>query len=251
MAIKSPPKGQKRPPARPPSGGNRGKRVIQAKRRRQRRNQWIAGAVVALFGLVAIGGFFLQSGRSAVPQTPVVAPAHTLGPADSELLGSPSAPVLVEQYGDFQCPTCGRFEKTTGPVIRALVNQGTIKFAFHPFVFIGGESMAEANAAECAGDVGKFWPVHDYFYAHQFPENTGHWTTDGVIAAVQSVGVTDPQVLQCVSSGTYAPWLRKVTDAGSQRGVVGTPTVYVNGKMLRDLTPQGLSAAVAAATAKR
>jgi protein-disulfide isomerase len=204
--------------------------------------------VVAFFVVAGTGGFLVQTTRSTVTKAAsAVAPAHALGPANSEVLGSPGAPVLVEQYGDFQCPKCALFEKQTGPTIRSLVDQGKIRFAFHNFVFIGAESLAEANAAECAGDVGKFWPVHDYLYAHQVAENSGFWTTANLLAALQSIGVSSPAVTQCVTSGTYEPWLSQVTDEGSKRGVNGTPTVYVNGNVLTDLTPQGLTAAVSRA----
>jgi protein-disulfide isomerase len=207
----------------------------------------MAGGVVAFIVLFAVAGFAIQSGRSKVTNAVVVVPAHTLGPANSELLGSPSAPVLVEEYGDFQWPHCGEFEKQTGPTIRTLVNQGKIRFAFHIFSFIGPESNAEANAAECAGDVGKFWPVHDALYAEQVTENSGYWTTARLLAVLNAVGADTPQVTQCVTSGKYVPWIRQVTDQGSQRGVNGTPTVFVNGKLLTDLSPQGLIAAVNAA----
>jgi protein-disulfide isomerase len=249
MAAKSPPRPGNRPPARP-LGGNRSRRAIEARRRR---NQWVAGGIVAFFVLTAVAGFAIQSNRSKVTHaaTGVVVPAHPLGPSGSELLGSPSAPVLVEEHGDFQCPNCGQFEKLTGPTIRELVNEGKIRFAFHPFLFIGSESFAEANAAECAGDVGKFWPVHDYLYAHQAPENSGYWTTDRLLAVLKSLGADTPQVTQCVTSQKYVPWLQQITDQGSQRGVNATPTVYVNGKVLNDLSPRGLIAAVTAALAAK
>jgi protein-disulfide isomerase len=232
-------------PASRPTGTAKSRRVLQAKRRR-RRNQQIAVAAIAFIVLLAVAGFAVQSGRSQATHV-VTAPAHALGPANSEVLGSASPPVLVEEYGDFQCPHCGVFEKQTGPTIRTLVSQGKIRFAFHIFSFIGSESDALANAAECAGDVGKFWPVHDAFYAQQVTENSGYWTTSRLLAVLKSVGADTPQVTQCVTSGKYIAWIHQVTDQGSQRGVNGTPTVYVNGKLLSDLSPSGLIAAVNAA----
>jgi protein-disulfide isomerase len=236
-------------PSRP--GGNRARRAAEA-RRRERRNRWIGGAVVGVFvAAAAVGGYVLQSHRSKLsqPGRAVVAPAHALGPAGSEVLGAASAPVLVEEYADFQCPVCGAFEKQTGPTIRALIEQGKIRYAFHHFAFLGAESAAEANAAECAGDAGKFWPVHDLLFASQQRENSGYWTTARLSAAVESAGATGPQVAGCLANGTYRPWLQKVTDEGSQRGVNGTPTVYVNGKKVSDLTPNSLLAAITAAAA--
>ena len=160
------------------------------------------------------------------------------------LLGSPTAPVLVEEYGDFQCPHCGEFEKTTYPTVQQLVNQGKIRFVFHFFTFIGPESFALANTSICAADQGKFWPVHDYFYANQQPENSGYWTTARLVDVLKQFGVDNPTSEQCVRNHTYYRWLRQLADQASQRGVTATPTIFVNGTQLDDTSPAGLTAAV-------
>jgi protein-disulfide isomerase len=56
--------------------------------------------------VAVVAGIAFQSARSH-SQAPQAVPAHDLGPNGGELLGRPSAPVLVEEYGDFQCPVCG------------------------------------------------------------------------------------------------------------------------------------------------
>jgi protein-disulfide isomerase len=76
--------------------------------------------------------------------------------------------------------------------------------------------------------------------------SSGPFTTARLLAVLKSVGADSPQVTQCVTSGKYVPWIRQITDQGSQRGVNGTPTVYVNGKVLNNLSPQGLIATVSA-----
>ncbi|MGH2816319.1 MAG: DsbA family protein, partial [Actinomycetota bacterium] len=179
-------------------------------------------------------------------------PAHALGPNGGELLGRPSAPVLVEEYGDFQCPICGEWERTVYPTVRRLVDQGRIRFEYHPIAFIGPESVAAANAAEAAGDEGRFWAYHDLLFADQAPENSGALTTDRLLELGRQIGLTSPQFQRKVRDGTYDNWIRQVTDQSSQRGVVQTPTVLVNGREVdAALTAQGLRAAVNAATSGR
>ena len=178
----------------------------------------------------------------------MVVPAHALGPNGGELLGRRSAPVLVEEYGDFQCPVCGEWERTVSPTVRQLVDQGRIRFEYHPIAFIGPESVAAANAAEAAGDEGKFWAYHDLLFADQAPENSGALTTDRLLELGRQVGLTSPQFQHKVRDGTYDNWIRQVTDQSSQQGVVQTPTVLVNGRQVDTaLTAQGLQAAVNAA----
>jgi protein-disulfide isomerase len=173
-----------------------------------------------------------------------VLPAHALGPNQGEQLGSPSAPVLIEEYGDFQCPVCARFHATTGPTVRQLVDQGRIRFVFHEQPILGRESVAAANAATCAGDAGKFWPYHDLLYAEQAPENSGALTTDRLIRLGARAGVGGDRFASCVRGATYDPWLRQVANQGSVRGVNATPTFYVNGRQTPIDTPAALTDAV-------
>jgi protein-disulfide isomerase len=227
------PAGSKRPPA---GRGRRGRSSLQL---------W--GPIVLLV-VAVVAGIAYQSARSHSHATQAV-PAHALGPNGGELLGRASAPVLVEEYGDFQCPVCGQWERSVYPTVRQLVDQGRIRFAYQPIAFIGPESVAAANAAEAAGDQGKFWAYHDLLFADQAPENSGALTTDRLLELGRQLGLTSPQFQQKVRDGTYDNWIRQVTDQSSQRGVVQTPTVLVNGRQVdAALTAQGLQAAVNAAT---
>jgi len=193
--------------------------------------------------VAAVAGIVVQANRSASAATGA-APHHLLGPGDSELEGSAKARVLVEEYGDYQCPVCARFHAQVGRTIAALVNAGTIRFAFHPFAFIGPESIKAAAAAECAGDDGRYFAMWDELYEHQFPENSGGLTADELVNLAQQAGVTSSPALSCIRAGTYEGWVHKVTDEGSRRGVVATPTVFVNGSVLIDPTAQALVTAV-------
>jgi protein-disulfide isomerase len=159
-------------------------------------------------------------------------------------VGPSSAPVLVEEYGDYQCPYCGAFAQTTYPTIEQLIKGGKIRFAFHPFSFLGPESLALANAATSAGEQGKFWQVHDYLFANQQPENSGYWTSDRLIDVLKQFGADTPSAETSIKDHTYYPWLRQLNDQASQRGVTATPTIYVNGVNLFDHSPAGLTAAV-------
>jgi protein-disulfide isomerase len=228
------------PPEEPPASG-----VEQAARlaRRSRGSILLIVAVLVIAGIAIAAREGVQARRG-----PLVRPAHALGPNQGELLGKPSAPVLVEEYGDFQCPACAQFQSAVGPAVRQLVDQGRIRFVFHEQPILGRESVLAANAATCAGDQGKFWPYHDLLYAEQAPENSGALTADRLIQLGGRVGIASSGFARCVRDGTYEPWLRQVTDQGSVRGVNATPTFYVNGRRVdRIATPQALQQAVTAA----
>jgi protein-disulfide isomerase len=222
-----------------------------ASRRGRRRASWQVLVGIAVLVVAVIAGVAIQSGRSSSSGA-VVRPAHGLGPNDGEQRGKASAPVLVEEYGDFQCPHCRDFQRDVVPTIDRLVDQGKVRFVYHPIAFIGPESIAASNAATCAGDRGKFWPYHDQLFAAQGPENSGTFSTAELERIGQQVGVSADRFNTCVRDGTYNGWLSKITDDASRRGVNATPTVLVDGKVApAAVTVRGLEQAVdSALTAK-
>jgi protein-disulfide isomerase len=62
------------------------------------------------------------------------------------LEGRSSAPVLVDEYGDFTCPICRQFQATMGPTIARLVQQGTIRFNYHPIALLAQNGQDPAQA---------------------------------------------------------------------------------------------------------
>jgi protein-disulfide isomerase len=155
----------------------------------------------------------------------------------------------VEEYGDYQCPACGQFERTVAAKIRELAAQGRIRFAYHPIAFLGPESVAAANAAVCAADQGRFWNFHEYAFAHQFPENSGALTQEQLVAFGSATGTSGPEFETCVRDVTYEGWVSRLTDRAFESGVHSTPTVLVDGQPLAD--PFQAVAAIEAALADR
>jgi protein-disulfide isomerase len=232
-----------------PPKARRGDKI--AGRRRRRRTSWQVVVGVAVLVVAVVAGVAIQSGRSSSGGA-VVRPAHALGPNDGEQLGRASAPVLVEEYGDFQCPHCREFQRDVVPTIDRLVDQGTVRFVYHPIAFIGPESSAASNAATCAGDQGKFWQYHDALFAAQGAENSGTFSNAELQRIAQQVGVAGDKFNTCLRDGTYNGWVSKITDDASRRGVNATPTVLVDGQVAPGaLTAQGLQQAVNSALAAR
>ncbi len=210
---------------------------------------WIVIGVVVI---AAVVGIVVQSSRSKSENATVVTPKHELGPNQTEIEGDPSAPVLVEEYGDYQCPACEAFFKSTDPTIKQLVADGKIRFAFGNFAFIGEESIRAGSAAICAADAGKFWEYHDVLYSNQAAENSGFLTHDQLVQFGEQAGITGSDLTtfeRCVRSDRYAGFVRRQTENTSKNKKVNqTPTVFVNGVQLQELTPAGLTAAVNAAS---
>jgi len=150
----------------------------------------------------------------------------------TRIRGLATAPVTIEEYGDFQCPACALFARSTEQqLIATYIAEGKVRLVFHHFAFLGLESNWAAEAAECAGEQGKFWEFHDQLYASQAGENRGAFSRDNLKRLGVALGLA-PSFGACVDSGRYAQVVREQTKAGQERGVRATPTLYVGDRKL-------------------
>jgi protein-disulfide isomerase len=228
---------------------NQSRARLEAQRKQRNRKVMIGVLVVVVVGIIA--GVVIASTGGSSKAKPVVAPPAASGPTGTFTTGT--GPVLVEQYGDFQCPHCEAWFQDVEPTVRTLASQNKITFAYHVFPFIGAESFSEANAAACASDAapGDFWKMHDYLYQHQAAENSGFWTTSQLEAALSTVVPTTPALDQCIKSDKYGAWVKQQATAAAKRQVTATPTVFVNNQLVSDnSTPAPLVALITAAAKK-
>ncbi len=221
----------------------------EAAAKEKRRRTWIiTAAVVAVLVVAGVIGIVVQNSREE--SKPVVLPATATGSAGGIVVGKASAPVTVDMYEDFQCPACEALEKQTGPTVGTLLDQGKIKINYHMMSFLGPESKRAANAGAAAANVGRFRELHNVLYANQPEEHTGGFTKADLITLGAKAGLTTQAYKDAVNNGTYDGYVAKVDSDASKAGVTSTPTVLIAGKQLSgdQLTPAGLTAAVAAAS---
>ena len=167
------------------------------------------------------------------------APADPKALADDDpVLGNPDAPVTVVEFSDYQCPFCGRFYKTVEKqLIDTYVKTGKVKFVYRDFAFLGDESQWAAQAANCAGDQGKYWQYHDYLFDHQQGENEGAFSKANLKRFAKDMGLNNAQFDLCLDSGKHEAEVAKDVEAGRQFGVGGTPTTFINGKLIAGAQP--------------
>jgi protein-disulfide isomerase len=224
--------GNQRPAKRPSTGATKApprRRATKAGPLGIAVQWWIVIGVVAVALVV---GIIVQASRSETENAKVVVPKHQLGPNDSEIEGSSSAPVLIQEYADFQCPSCKQFHDIFGSTVNDLVRQGKIRYAYTYFPFIGDESYRAAAAGVCAGDENRFFEYQDILYTNQASENSGFLTTDQLVDFGREAGITGKafdRFEQCVRSDRYDGFVRQSADSASKRGVNSTPTLFITG----------------------
>lgn len=195
----------------------------------------IPGAIVFAGVVIAVAVFYSVNSPSRPntgnDKTAAVAALPALTSSDF-VLGEQNAPVTVVEYGDFQCPFCGKFFKDTEPVLREnYIKTGKIKFIYRDFAFLGQESLWAANAARCAGEQGKFWEYHDYLYNNQSGENQGAFSKNNLKGFATALGLEKDKFNTCLDSDKYLEEIKKQTKAGGEAGVSGTPAVFISGKI--------------------
>ncbi|MBI3046033.1 MAG: DsbA family protein [Candidatus Harrisonbacteria bacterium] len=160
---------------------------------------------------------------------------------DDVVLGELTAPVTLVEYSDFQCPFCGRFFSQSEPQIREdYVKAGKVKFVYRHFAFLGPESAAAANAAECAKDEGKFWLYHDEIFKEEIldgQEYNGNLNRTTFLKLADKIGLNKNDFASCLDSNKYAKKVENDYNVAQQAGVQATPTVFVNGRKLEGALP--------------
>lgn len=145
--------------------------------------------------------------------------------------GDPNAPITMIEFGDFQCPFCGRYASDTHPQVEEqYIKSGKVRFGFVNFAFLGSESTWAAEAAECASDQNKYWEYHDKLYNSQSGENQGAFNKDNLKKFAQDLGLDTQTFNDCLDSGKYTSLIQGDTSASSALGVQSTPTFLINGQ---------------------
>jgi len=116
----------------------------------------------------------------------------------------------------------------TGGIPEVVVS-GEYEVGMQDQAFLGPESTWAAEAAECAGEEGRFFDLHDRLYALQRGENTGGFTKPNLQKVARDLGLS-AGFDACLTSDRYAQRVRADTSAGQQKGVSATPTFFVNGR---------------------
>lgn len=153
---------------------------------------------------------------------------------DSPVLGSRDAKVSIIEFADFRCPFCERFFKDSeSQIIKNYVETGKANFVFKQYAFLGQTSTWAAEAAECANEQGKFWQYHDWLYNNQAPEsNTAYYSKANLIKYAGQVGLNKNQFSSCLNSDKYLERVNADLAEGQAIGVNGTPSTFINGRLV-------------------
>jgi protein-disulfide isomerase len=155
-------------------------------------------------------------------------PAPALKPPLSErdhVLGPPDAPIELVEYGDFECPHCGRAFVIVQQLRKELGDRLRFAFRHFPLAKMHPHARKAAEAAEAAGAQGKFWEMHDLLFTNNAALQLGN-----IARYAESLGLDMQRFNSEIQNDTYAARVQEDLASGIRSGVNGTPTFFLNGK---------------------
>jgi protein-disulfide isomerase len=141
--------------------------------------------------------------------------------------GKEDAEIVLIEFSDFQCPFCKRYSEETRRELAAQLG-GDVRMVFKhlPLTSIHPQAMAAAIAAQCANRHGKFWEVHEQFFAQ--PDAL---SLDRLLSVGTSLGLS-AEYAACVTNGETRTEVEQDMADAAKIGLQGTPSFVINGKVL-------------------
>ncbi|WP_246607697.1 Na+/H+ antiporter NhaA [Paractinoplanes toevensis] len=140
---------------------------------------------------------------------------HVRGPAD--------ASVTLVEYGDFQCPYCGRAE----PIVREVLTDDDLRFVWRnlPLTDVHPQAQMAAQAAEAAACQDKFWEMHDLLLAHQ-----DRLRIMDLLGYARQLGLDEDRFHTDMMAAGDSGRIVEDVESADLSGVSGTPTFFINGQ---------------------
>jgi protein-disulfide isomerase len=222
--------------------------------REQRRRQQLLTTISALVIVLIAGatGWFVYSSQQPDSYT---APKNTYQNDIGFVIGN--GPKLVEIFLDYQCPACRSFELggqgADGQKIPGLIErlqqplaEQKVKVVYYTVAILdytspNKYSTRAAAAAGCAADENKISDFTQVLMDKQVEEGTAGPTDEQLIEYGQSVGLGESFV-KCVKDRTYIDWVPQVNEEFENRGLTGTPSIFVGGKRVEQKENESLPA---------
>lgn len=197
----------------------------------------IGGVLVAVIVAVVLMSQSTNSDNTAQQNTnntatPTAPRQVTAGAANPYTRGAENARITLEEFSDFQCPACGGLEPGLRKVIKDYTDRG-VKLVFrnyplplHRFAFFA------AQAAEAAGQQGKFWEMHDLLYDNQKEWSESMEPRVQIDSYATRLGLDVQRFKTDMQREDLTERIKADMQRGNSLNVRGTPTVYLNGREL-------------------
>jgi protein-disulfide isomerase len=163
---------------------------------------------------------------------------HAIETAGSPVRGRAEAPITIVEFSDFQCPYCKELQATIDQVLKAFPQDVRLVFKQYP-LNIHQYARQASTASLAAHAQGKFWPMHDKLF-----QNFSAINEENIKTWAREVGLNMGQFEKDMQSGRYEAAVQKDLADGAAAKVLGTPTLFVNGRRLQERSFEAFKKAI-------
>ncbi|MFZ1301215.1 MAG: thioredoxin domain-containing protein [Candidatus Microsaccharimonas sp.] len=207
---------------------------------------WIifsAAVVLLLGGLIAWTRLSNPSvDVSSIDSSVVLKATPESGNIADHVTGKEDSKVILFEYGDFQCPSCGSAFPNVNTLMEEYGDRVALVFRNFPLTSIHPNARAAAAAAEAAGLQGKYWEMHHALY-----ENQDTWSTldtskrtDAFVAFASQLGIDTAKFTEDLSNADVNKKISFDISLGKEKSVAATPTFFINGTKVSEASSNGL-----------
>lgn len=155
---------------------------------------------------------------------------------DDPVLGNKNAKITIIEFSDYECPFCLKFYEETLPQLKKeYIDTGKAKLIYRDFPLdIHPNAQKAAEAAECAGEQSdkKYWEMHNKLF-----ENQNALDSASLKKYAEEINLETNKFDDCLDSGKMKQEVLKDTQDGYDYRISGTPTFYINGKVIEGAQP--------------
>jgi protein-disulfide isomerase len=178
---------------------------------------------------------------AAVQQNPSPKEAPTqyvdVSPGNGPSRGPMDAQVVIVEFTDFECPFCAKAHETVLSLLNKYKTQVRLVSRDYPLSNLHANAVPAASAARCAGDQGAYWEYYDTLFARASKEQGSALCRDKLIQYASELKLDSRTFENCLESGKHLEEINSDFVAGQQYGVTGTPTFFINGRMVVGAKP--------------
>jgi protein-disulfide isomerase len=150
-------------------------------------------------------------------------------PESGATLGSPKAPVTMDEFADLQCPFCQAYSLNALPdLVTQYVRTGKVRMVFHNLTFLGPDSVRAGLVAQAAAKQNKLWPFIELWYENQQEENTGYATDPFITKIATGAGLNVPEALADRSASFAQGNLDAASNLASAHAIDSTPSFLLS-----------------------
>jgi protein-disulfide isomerase len=205
--------------------------------------------IIVLVAAVAGTWIFLRSSRESKPpaDTSTTDPAAEPPGADPpHVRGNPNAPVTLEEFADFQCPSCGAYYPELKKIEAEFGDKLRVIFRERPLVPPHDHALMAAQAAEAAGLQDRFWEMHDKLYENQTAWSEAKDLVPVFVDYAKQIGLDTDRFMKDLNGEKVATRIFQDGKRVHFLNINSTPTFFVNGKEAKDeqWKPEGLRAMI-------